>query len=52
MCSLSVCPVILMWACSMHSFKNRTSDRTGETIGSGFYRPDHWFTGSLSGFLR
>jgi hypothetical protein len=35
-----------------HSFKNRIGDRTGETIGSGFYRSDHWFTGSLSGFLR
>jgi hypothetical protein len=35
-----------------HSFKNRTGDRTGEAIGLGFYRSDHWFTGSLSGFLR
>jgi hypothetical protein len=34
-----------------HSFKNRTGDRTGETIGSGFYRSDHWFTGSQSGFI-
>jgi hypothetical protein len=34
-----------------HSFKNRTGDRTGEAVGSGFYRSNHWFTGSLSGFL-
>jgi hypothetical protein len=34
----------------MHSFKNRTGDRIGEPIGSGFYRSDHWFTGLLSGF--
>jgi hypothetical protein len=35
-----------------HSFKNRTGDRTGEVISSGFYRSDHWFIGSLSGFLN
>jgi hypothetical protein len=34
-----------------HSFKTRTGNRTGEAIGSGFYRSDHWFTGSWSGFL-
>jgi hypothetical protein len=34
-----------------HSLKNRTSDRTGEAVGSGFYWSNHWFTGSLSGFL-
>jgi hypothetical protein len=36
---------------SYHSFKKRTGDRTGEAIGSDFYRLDRWFTGSLSGFL-
>jgi hypothetical protein len=36
----------------IHSFKNRTGDQTGEALGSGFYWLDHWFTGSLSGFLR
>jgi hypothetical protein len=35
----------------MHSFKNRTDDRTGEAIGLGFYWLDHWFTGLISGFL-
>jgi hypothetical protein len=35
-----------------HSFKNRTGHRTGEALGSGFYWSDHWFIGSLSGFLR
>jgi hypothetical protein len=35
-----------------HSFKNRTGERTGEAIGLGFYRSDHWFIGSVSGFLR
>jgi hypothetical protein len=30
-----------------HSFKNQTGDRTGEALGSGFYRSNHWFTGSL-----
>jgi hypothetical protein len=34
-----------------HSFKNRTGDQTGEDVGSGFYWSNHWFTGSLSGFL-
>jgi hypothetical protein len=37
---------------SEHSFKNQTGDRTGEVIGLGFYRSDHWFTGSMSGFLK
>jgi hypothetical protein len=35
-----------------HSFKNRTGDRTGEAVGSGFYWLNRWFTGSMSGFLR
>jgi hypothetical protein len=35
-----------------HSFKNQTGHRTGEALGSGFYWSDHWFSGSLSGFLR
>jgi hypothetical protein len=34
-----------------HSLKNRTGDRTSEAVGSGFYWSNHWFTGSLSGFL-
>jgi hypothetical protein len=35
-----------------HNLKNRTGDRTGEVVGLGFYRLDHWFSGSLSGFLK
>jgi hypothetical protein len=35
----------------MHSLKNRTGDRIGEALGSGFYWLDHWFTGSVAGFL-
>ena len=35
-----------------HSLKNRTGDRTGEALGLGFYWLNHWFTCSLSGFLR
>jgi hypothetical protein len=34
----------------IHSLKNQTGDRTGEAIGSGFYRSDQWFTGSQSDF--
>jgi hypothetical protein len=37
---------------SRHSFKNRIGDQTGEAFGSGFYRSNHWFTGSMFGFLR
>jgi hypothetical protein len=35
-----------------HSLKNRTGGRTGEAVGLGFYRSDHWFTGSVFGFLN
>jgi hypothetical protein len=34
-----------------HSLKNQTGDRIGKAVGSGFYWSNHWFTGSLSGFL-
>jgi hypothetical protein len=27
----------------VHSFKNWTGDQTGEAVGLGFYRSDHWF---------
>jgi hypothetical protein len=37
-------------AARAHSLKTRTSDRTGEAIGSGFHWSDHWFTGSISDF--
>jgi hypothetical protein len=34
-----------------HSLKNQTGDRTGEAVDLGFHWSDHWFTGSMSGFL-
>ena len=37
---------------SEHSLKNRTENRTGKVVGSGFYRSDRRFTGSIVGFLR
>jgi hypothetical protein len=50
--TMSVSSMVLFASTSWdHSFKNRTGDRTGEAIGFGFYRSDHWFTSSQSGFL-
>jgi hypothetical protein len=37
-------------AAQNYSFKNRTGDRTGEAVGSGFYWSDHGFIDSMSGF--
>jgi hypothetical protein len=42
---------LLRLLCLRHSFKNWTGDQTSEDVGSGFYWSNHWFTGSLSGFL-
>jgi hypothetical protein len=51
---MTLCPVVVIMAADTvdHSFKNWTSDRTGDVVGSDFYWSDHWFTGSMSGFLR